>query len=470
MPPSVALLVWLVLLLALLRFDPARVPTTSFALWLPVTWMFIVASRLPSQWLGGSIGSAAQAFEEGNSLDRSFFLILIVLAIAVLFARSFQWFSFFSQNLALTAFIFFALLSVLWSDFPFVSFKRWFRDLGHYLMILVVLTDPVPLEAIRTFFRRVSFLLLPLSILLIKYYPGIGIQYSVWTGEAMYVGPTMGKNTLGAICLVGGLFFFWDTVTRWSSRKERQSKRIILVNLIFMAMAILLLRKAHSATSMVCLAIGCLVVAAVHSGWGRRHPAFLKISIPLAFLTYLLLAFGFEMNGFFAKTVGRDPTLTDRTYIWHAVLSLHTNPLIGTGYESFWLGPRLSQLWQQSVTFGINEAHNGWLEMYLNLGLIGAFLISCVLIAGYRNATKKLTTLSKVASLNLALWTITLFYNMTEAAFKWHIMWVTFLTAAIVVPERSQEGESPIVPPKKQVRSQQSRTTGRDRWLEPVGS
>jgi exopolysaccharide production protein ExoQ len=470
MPPFVALMVWLVLLLALLRFDPARVPTTSFALWLPVTWMFIVASRLPSQWLGGSIGSAAQAFEEGNSLDRSFFLILIALAVAVLVSRSFQWLSFFTQNLALTAFLFFALLSVLWSDFPFVSLKRWFRDLGHYVMILVVLTDPVPLEAVRTVFRRVSFLLLPLSILLIKYFPAIGMQYSVWTGEAMYVGPTMGKNTLGAICLVGGLFFFWDTVTRWPLRKEWESKRIILLNLFFMAMAILLLRKAHSATSMVCLALGCLVVAAVHSGWGRRHPTLLKVAIPMAFLTYLLLAFGFQMNGFFATTVGRDPSLTDRTYIWQAVLGLHTNPLVGTGYESFWLGPRLTWLWQQSVTSGINEAHNGWLEIYLNLGLIGAALICCLLIASYRNVCKRLTSHSKLASFGLALWTITLFYNMTEAAFKWHIMWVTFLTAALVVPDRSQNNETPVVPIRKQVRSQQNRTTGRDRWLDPVRS
>jgi hypothetical protein len=32
-----------------------------------------------------------------------------------------------------------------------------------------------------------------------------------------------------------------------------------------------------------------------------------------------------------------------------------------------------------------------------------------------------------------------LFYNMTEAAFKYHLMWVTFLLVAIAVPERAKD-------------------------------
>ena len=52
------------------------------------------------------------------------------------------------------------------------------------------------------------------------------------------------------------------------------------------------------------------------------------------------------MNGDLAGAVGKDPTLTDRTKIWAILLDMHTNPLLGTGYESFWLGPRLQRFWQ----------------------------------------------------------------------------------------------------------------------------
>lgn len=441
MPPTLALLLWLVCLLALLYFDPARDSRTSWALWIPLSWFFIVSTRLPSQWFGSQVGIAATAFEEGNGLDRTFFLILMLLAIGVLFSRSYNWGGFLASNPALIALIGFALVSTVWSDFPLITAKRWFRDFGNYLMILVVLSDPQPLEAVRTFFRRFCFLLVPLSILLIKYFPNIGMQYSEWTGAAMYVGPTTGKNLLGVICLISGVSLFWDTVTRWSARKERRTKFIILVNISFLATALWLLHIANSATSRVCLILGCLVIVMVHSSWGNRHSRFIRMLIPASFLLYLVLGFGFDLNGKLAQGVGRDPSLTDRTLIWDLVLKQNTNFLVGTGYESFWMGPRLQRIWQQ--VGAINEAHNGYLETYLNLGLIGIFLIGIFLVASYCKICKELKTHSSLASLNLALWTIAVFYNMTEAAFYWHPVWIAFLVGAIALPP-SVESSVPI--------------------------
>src|SRR5215472_459776 len=146
MPPILAVLLWFILLLALFHFDSTKDSKTSAAVWIPITWMFIISSRLPSQWLGTGGGPAIKAYEEGNPLDRTIFLILMVLAIGVLVARSFKWSRFFSRNLFLTAFLAYALLSLLWSDLPFLTFKKWFRDLGNYLVVLVVLSDPFPLE------------------------------------------------------------------------------------------------------------------------------------------------------------------------------------------------------------------------------------------------------------------------------------------------------------------------------------
>jgi exopolysaccharide production protein ExoQ len=444
MPPFVALILWFVLLVALVHWDPAKDAGTSSALWVPVIWMFIVGSRLPAQWLGGSVGSAAQALEEGNPIDRTVFFVLILLAIVILMSRSFNWGEFFARNMALMAFVLFGLVSVFWSESTLVSFKRWFRDLGPYVVVLVVLSEVRPLEAVRTLFRRLCYLLIPLSIVLIKYFPYLGKQYSEWTGAAEFSGAATSKNLLGVICLVSGLFFFWDTLTRWSDRKERSTKRIIAVNFAFIAMTLWLLNLAHSATSTVCVVIGCLVVVAARSKWAKGHPSFLKVLIPVSFCLYLLLAFGFDLNAQLAGMVGRDPTLTDRTAIWKLVLSMHTNPLVGTGYESFWLGPRLQQIWK---TFGpINEAHNGYLEVYLNLGLIGVFLLCAFLIATYRKICKQLTSSPVLGSLNLAFWTIMLFYDMTEAGFRSGLMWITFLLGAISIPARAAERAVSFIP------------------------
>jgi exopolysaccharide production protein ExoQ len=436
MPPTLALSLWLVFLLALLWWDPAKESPTSLGLWVPVMWMFFMGSRLPSQWLGGDMGMGAEAIEEGNPLDRMVFFALILLALGVLMSRSFKWSGFLARNLALTAFVLFALVSVLWSDFTFVALKRWFRDLGNYLVVLVMLSDPRPLEAIRTVLRRVCYLLIPLSILLVKYYPAIAKAYDPWTGAATYSGAATSKNTLGVVCLITGLFFFWDTVTRWPERKSRRVRWILLVNVAFIVMALWLLDIANSATSRVCLVLGCLIILGAHSRASKRYPGFLKILIPTCLCLYLVLAFGFDLNGQLAGAVGRDPTLTDRTKIWAILRSMHTNPLLGTGYESFWLGPRLLTVWQSGFGY-INEAHNGYLEVYLNLGLIGLVLLGGLLIAGYLTICKRFRPFSNLASFTIAVWTVMVLHSVTEADFRSGLMWFTFLMGILVMPERA---------------------------------
>jgi hypothetical protein len=92
MSSFLALIVWLVLLVALLRLDPARRARPSIALWVPVIWIFIAGSRLPSQWLNGPVGDRSiQALEEGNPVDRVVYVILIVLSIGILSSRAFKW-------------------------------------------------------------------------------------------------------------------------------------------------------------------------------------------------------------------------------------------------------------------------------------------------------------------------------------------------------------------------------------------
>jgi exopolysaccharide production protein ExoQ len=436
MSPSLALLLWLFCVVPLLCFDPARDSKTSLALWIPVLWIFIVGSRLPSQWMGGSMGQVSQALEEGNPLDRVFYFSLIVLSIGILMSRSFRWGAFLRSNWALTAFLLFSLLSVCWSDFAFVALKRWFRDLGNYLVVLVVLTDPNPAEAVRSVLRRTSYLLIPLSVVLIKYYSDLGRHYSEWTGATEYVGVTTGKNLLGVICVISGLFFLWDLLSRWPTRKTWRTRKVILVNLAFMGMTLWLLNLASSATSRVCILLGGLVIVAAQSKTLQRRPGILKALMPALFCIYLVLAFGLDMSGTMAGAVGKDPTLTDRTKIWAFLLSMRTNPLIGTGYESFWMGSRLQWFAERSGLGALNEAHNGYLEIYLNLGAIGVLLLLAFVMTGYRNIWSKLGKFAELRPLLLALWIIFLFYNVTEASFRSGLMWSTFLLGTLAVPRR----------------------------------
>jgi exopolysaccharide production protein ExoQ len=435
MPASVALAGWFICLILLVRYDPARDPEASFALWIPLIWIFFVGSRNPTQWLSaGAVTIQAQTMQEGSPIDRAIFTALIVLSVVVLVSRSFLWGRFFRQNIALTILVAFELVSAIWSDFPFITFKRWIRDLDNYLVVLVLLSDPRPLVAIRTVLRRLCYLLVPLSILLIKYFPVLGKQFDQWSGVGYFVGAGTSKNMLGAICLVGGLFFFWDTLTRWPERRRRQTKRILWLNAVFLAMTLWLLHLAASTTSDVCLVLGCFIVAAAHTRIFRRRPGLLKALAPVAFGLYLLLFFVLGMQGQLAGAVGKDPTLTDRTKIWAFVLSMHTNPLIGTGYQTFWLGPRLQWFWTMAHLGSLNEAHNGYLEIYLELGLIGDALLVFFLISSYRHICQKLTSNPAIAIFGMATWVIIVFYNMSEAAFEGGLLFMLLLMVSLRIP------------------------------------
>jgi len=441
MPSSLVLFVWFVVLLGLLIFDPARDRSVSVALWIPVMWIVFVGSRQPSVWLAwgqGSINSldVANAFEEGDPVDRVVWLLLIVLAIGVLLARSVDWSRFVDHNYALIAFVLFCLLSVAWSDFPLISFKRWFRDLGNYLVVLVILSDPRPELAVRSVLRRACYLWIPLSIVVIKYSPELGKGYDVWTGEPEFRGVAASKNILGVICLVSTLFFVWDTLTRWSDRKRGRMSAVILVNVAFLTMTLWLLLQAGSATATVCLALGISAILATRTKLFRRRPGLFRMLIPVAFSSYLVLAFALGMNGQFAEAVGRDSTLTSRTTIWNLLLSMHTNPWVGVGYDSFWEGSRLAFVWANVGEIG--EAHNGFLEVYLNLGIVGLTLLFAFFVSSYRQSLRGVSQQDGLAPLTVAFWAIMPFYNVTEAAVRMHLIWVTFLIVAIRVCTRKR--------------------------------
>lgn len=430
MPPGIALFLWFVLLIALFRYDPAKDTDNSRALWLPVIWLFLLASRLPSQWLGASTGGAAGVYLEGSPVDRIVFLALAAMALAVLLSRSFRWGDFIARNIGLVAFLCIALLSVTWSDYPFVSLKRWVRDVGGYLTLMVVLTERNVFGAVATVLRRLAYLLVPLSIVFVKYFPELGRSYEAWTGATVYQGVATSKNMLGVLCLVSALYFFWDLRTRLPHRKDKATRRVILVDVAFLAMTAWLLNVTNSATSSLCVVLGIATIAAAESDWSKRHRAVFRLAAPALIFAYLVLESTAGVNNVIAEAVGRDPTLTDRTDIWTLVLSMGTNPIVGTGYESFWLGPRLDAVW--ATYAGLNQAHNGYIETYLNLGLLGLIPLIAWLFANYGKICSALNESSTFASLSLAVWTILLFYNITEAAFKAQPLWAVFLLMMFV--------------------------------------
>ncbi|MDR3378566.1 MAG: O-antigen ligase family protein, partial [Verrucomicrobiae bacterium] len=135
------------------------------------------------------------------------------------------------------------------------------------------------------------------------------------------------------------------------------------------------------------------------------------------------------------QLLGKSPTLTDRTLVWQDCLNIPINPVIGVGFESFWLGDRLTVLWAKWY-WHPNEAHNGYLETYLNLGLLGLFILIAVLVAAFRKGRQEFLTNFHYGRFRIAFLIALIVYNWTEASFKaLHPLWFVFYLIALEYPK-----------------------------------
>src|SRR5260370_14425006 len=175
MPQAIAALVFASGILGLLWLDRERKSRVSPALWIAVVWVSIGASRAVSQWLRiGPVLESSDQYLDGSPLDRLILTGLLAAGLVVLLTRSRRVGALLRANGPLLVLLLYCAVSVLWSAYPFVAFKRWTNALGNAVMVLAVRTEPYPAAAVRRLLARSAFLLVPLSVLFVKYYPDLG--------------------------------------------------------------------------------------------------------------------------------------------------------------------------------------------------------------------------------------------------------------------------------------------------------
>ena len=433
MPPPLALTLTAVFVSILFWRDSRKSVRVSAALWLPVIWIFFVGSKFLSQWLnlfGLPIGDSSQ--EDGSPIDAVFFLALILMGLFVLGRRRVAVLEFVRNNGWLTIFLVYGFLAIIWSDFPLVASKRWIKVLGHPIMALVVLTDPEPKEAVRRVLSRSGYMLLPLSVLFIKYYPQFGRYFDAWTGAATNAGIMHNKNELGYVCMVFGLFFAWNLLSLFRTERKAERWSEMAVTLTFIWMTWWLFSVANSATSLACVVVGATTMVIVGLPLVSRR--FIGSYIVAALLIVVAAQMSFGTYDKVVELLGRNVTLTDRTAVWQDVIAIDKSPVFGAGFESFWLGPRLEALWTKWWWHPI-QAHNGYIETYLNLGWIGVVILFAVIIATFRKARRALIQDFDFGRFRLGVLFAIILYNYTEATFTGvHLVWTVFYLIAIDYP------------------------------------
>jgi exopolysaccharide production protein ExoQ len=414
-------------IIGLFRLDRYPEARTSKALWVPVIYLLINSSRPVGAWFAGPTKPIAVDGIYSDPLGQAIDLVLLALALAALIARGKKVGSLLRTSGPILLFFSYAGLSILWSDFPYVTFKHWFKGLEDIVMVLVVVTDGDPVMAVKRLLTRAGFILIPLSLLFSMYYPSLGRVFTK-SYEAEYVGVTEQKNQLGIICMIFGLASLWCILKAYRDRGSSARRRQLLVHGAMLGIAIWLLTMSHSLTSSMCLILAGTVMALVSrrsSGAESARVHFLSAAAMCCALIPLFLARSL------VESFGRDATLSGRTEIWQSVIGLVQNPWLGAGYETFLMGPRLVEL-RKLYQNSFQEAHNGYLEIYLNLGWIGVSLFAFLLITGYQKVVAAVRREPTVGSLSLAFLIAVAINGLTEAPFRMMTATIFFLLWAIM--------------------------------------
>jgi len=434
LPPPVALLATVCFVVFLFRRDLRQHANVTGALWIPLLWVLLIGSRSVVQWLHVFGLAALGSTEEGNPLDALIYFTLTVAGLCVLNKRQVDIAEVIRNNAWLMAFLLYCFIAIVWSDYPFVSFKRWIKILGHPIIALVLFTEPDFEEAVARLMKRAAYVLVPFSILLIKYYPEIGRSFDQWTGLPANNGVGENKNVLGCISFILSFFLFWHFLKTWHSERSVARRNELRLTGVLLVMIGWLISKAHSATSFLSLAIGIIVMVVLGRPWLNK-----RIIGVYAILAIVVLIVAQSAFGIFERIVeftGHNATIIGRAELWRQLLALHTNPIFGVGFESFWLGDRLTLL-REGRPWQPNEAHNGYLEIYLNLGAIGLLMLAGLIIATFRKIRLELLRNFNWGRLRLGFLVAVVLYNWTEAAFKGlSLVWFVFYIIAMDYPRR----------------------------------
>jgi len=411
----------------------------SAALWIPFVWYFLAASRSVSRWVNPQgFYFVKEDYLEGAPLDRNFSIVLIIVAGLILSRRMRgHWKDWFIDNKYLVALLLFMAVSISWSHLPIVSTKRWIKTVGAVMMVMVIMTERDQIKAIESLLKRAFIIILPLSLVFIKYYRVLGVAWSKDGQNQMWVGITTHKNQLGQVCFTAALFFLWNMI-------RTGEKRRFLVSLPLFLLSIVLMNGpgySRSTTSILVLFVGITVLLGLGSIRHSPEKARSKILGGVIVLAFIFLLLQLAADGFTNRSAlsvaleasGRDVTLTGRTILWADIIGEGAkHPLIGAGFGSFWVGDLGNDLWIKHP-WKPRQGHNGFVDVFVELGFIGLFLLFCLIASRWKTLLKELRDNFEFGRFRLSVFIMLLIHNMTESSFLRgsHNLWFLFLLVAM---------------------------------------
>lgn len=360
--------------------------------------------------------NAAPEASEGAIQFVRYVAYLVAAGVVLVFYR--PVFRAASRVIPLVLLVGLAILSLFWSVSSYETVASALT-LTILTMFGLFLAERYSLAQILIILAVVSWLTVLFSYLyvLVPAMNGIDVEGS-WRGAFIH------KNLLG----LGMVLSILVSIFLGTYRRRHRAGCLILFML-----SVVMLFQSDSKTSMAVLVGTLMCLPLLRFAASGSGPASLLVLFTVVALSIILPNL-YSVYSSVVDALGRDVTLTGRTEIWEAVrVMIAKRPMLGYGYEAFWArpdGPSTNVIYR--VGWRLTHAHNGYLQLWLDLGFFGIFLFLSSFVMAWISAYRSLRTVkSFMGAFPVAFLTLMFAYNLSETALlETSIWWVIYVAMA----------------------------------------
>jgi exopolysaccharide production protein ExoQ len=373
-------------------------------------------------------GVATQPTAEGDPAIRKIWLLLYAVTLLLLFNQRVNVAGVMARNKLLFGTVAVAVASTTWSVDPTLTLRQ---------AIALVLTTLFGVYLASAYSQAellslVSWLLAGIvcaSIFFALFEPSYGLDSE--RGNA-WRGVFTTKNELGRMAAFA--------IAVWLLRVFTD-RRHSLVSLCVVAISIVTLLESSSSTGLLAVIIVIVFYALLPAL--RAHKS---VAVPTAALlisgSFLGMAWLAAHPNSILSGVGADASLTGRTALWDVVwqmISIH--PWLGWGYGAFWQGDAgpSAFVWS-AVSWHPPHAHDGFLDLWLGVGVVGLILFVAMLAYAFVRAFFYLRL--RAGSLALFPFVFVLFvsvYSLSESTLFTQntLFWILFVAVSVRLAQPS---------------------------------
>lgn len=364
-----------------------------------VLTLFILMNGLPIDWF--------QVRADVLAADGNLKMVIVQLALMSLgIVRVVGWYNWVLSaihlDLTVAAMVALALTSTLWSADPGETIKQAiiFTVISFYGVYLVL---RFPLREILELFARVFTASAAINLFFVFALPQYGISAdSTWDGVHFQ------KNALGFAAMLA-------IPTLLTVGRDGPAWRHLYY--LFIPLEVVLLLGSQSKTMLVAT-VGSVVLMLIYRSLRARRTMRGGVLISLIAVSIGAVAFATANIELLADWLDKDISLTGRVPMWQGLIPIAMQqPFFGYGFKAAfggWFSP-VHEVWV-SEGWEPNSAHNAFIQIALELGLVGMFIYVFGYVRGVARAlTTAATTVGAVGLWPLVYLSIVMLISVTES-------------------------------------------------------